>query len=147
MHDRDKIDGLKKLIDVKAQTLYTLMTTAMTWWVSSVVFCGSILAGIWIKHTELAQLPFVNWFCSIVLMFLLSIVIFGVWLSITFAKLGCDIKDLRSQLASIAKVDAYHARLRDFEYKFLPGATLIGTSSFVLITVTWIGIWYFIVHS
>ena len=146
MDDRDKIDALEKLIDVKAHTLYILMTTGMTWWVSSVVFCGSILAGTWIKHAELAQLRFINWFCSIVLIFLLSIVIFGVWLSITFGKLGRDIKELSAQLALIANIDAYHARLRDSEYKLLPGGTLLGTSSFVLIVFTWIGIWYFIVH-
>lgn len=146
MDDRDKIDALQKLIDVKVHMLCNLMTTGMTWWVSSVVFCGSILAGTWIKHQELVGLPFINWFCLIVLIFLLSIVLFGVWLSITFGKLGCDIKELKAQLALIANIGSYHARLRDSEYKFLRGGTLLGTSSFVLIAVTWIGIWYFIAH-
>ncbi len=124
---------IQKAIDTHMATLNLMGTTGMTWWVSSVVFCGSILGGTWLKHTELEGLRYRSWFFAIVLIFFLSIVVYGIWLAATFNKIGAEVERLRILLPTPA--------LSNAEFSLFWGGTIVGTSSFLLIAITWIGIW------
>jgi ATP/ADP translocase len=124
---------LQKAIDNHMLTISLLSTTGMTWWVSSVVFCGSILGGTWLKHDELAKLHYQTWFFLIVLVFFCSIATYGIWLALTFRILNRELVQLRLQLSA--------PHLSNRELSLFEGATWIGTSSFLLIALTWLAIW------
>jgi hypothetical protein len=148
MENKDKINALEKLLSLKSQTLHTMMMAAMTWWVSSIVFCGSILAGTWIKRPELVQYSFTKWlFFGIGLIFFVLVLAFGFWLSHTFKHLCRDIKELRTQFALRADINIHNSQLRDSEYRIIRGGTAIGTCCFFLIIVAWLALWLSPQHS
>ena len=54
-------DLLTTLLQKKLDFVTTLANIGMTWWVSSVVFCGSILAAVWVYRKEVASSPLFIW--------------------------------------------------------------------------------------
>jgi hypothetical protein len=114
----------------KLDFLNTAAASSMTWWVSSVVFCGAILAGVWLNRHKLEHrthrlILFVVVFC-----FFVSIIAYGILMMIYTCKLGPEI----SQLATPAGLpsDFFRRELRTFHF-----AMIWGTLSFVLIAIVW----------
>lgn len=48
-------ETLRFLIEQKTTYLNSVVNVCMLWWVSSIVFYGSILAAMWLKQTELKK--------------------------------------------------------------------------------------------
>jgi hypothetical protein len=70
-------ESLRKVLEAKTAYLSTVVSACMLWWVSSVVFCGSVLSSVYVKRREVKRLRHVDWFLGIVAFFFLSIVVFG----------------------------------------------------------------------
>ncbi len=71
---------LNIILQHKLSFLDTMSNVAMLWWVSSVVFCGYIIAAVWMKRDEIEKKDFpLPWFFFIVFAFFFSIVVFGGW--------------------------------------------------------------------
>ena len=125
---------LNLLLSQKIQSLNTIATVGMTWWVSSVVFCGSILAGVWLKRQEVAHAAYFGWLRVILGFFFFSVVIFGIWLAVVAQGIDAESRALISQIGG-----------RDVGVSWMSlGITvgvLIGTTSFVLVTAMWFVLW------
>jgi len=105
-----------------------LATTGMTWWVSSVVLCGSILGAVWLKRNELIRSDhFKNLGIGLILFFL-SIVIYGVWMIY-----GMYL--LESETSAVLKSLKIQSSLSGF--KTIQVAYAVGTTSFIFITILW----------
>jgi hypothetical protein len=128
-------DRIQNAISAKIAFGQTTVTAAMTWWVSSVVFCGSIIAGAWLKEAEIHQLGTMARcvLCSIVLVFFLSVVTFGFLTARAFQRLAREIGELRTSLVTAPDQSTGRA----WEFDFAAKATYLGTSSFLLIALTW----------
>ena len=128
-------DRIQNAISAKIAFGLTTVTAAMTWWVSSVVFCGSIIAGAWLKKAELHQLstPARAIFCGISLIFFLSVVTFGFLTARAFRRLAREIGELRGSLVPAPDQPTGRA----WEFDFAARATYLGTTSFFLIAATW----------
>ena len=127
----------EQMIQGKIALGQTIITAAMTWWVSSVVFCASIIAGTWLKRADIYQLRTVArlLFCVIVFLFFVSVVAFGILTYRAFRRLGREIGELRAFLKKSTMSSE-----RAWEFDFAATATALGTSSFILIALTWFGI-------
>lgn len=104
--------------------------TGMLWWASSVVFCASILAAAWIKRSELIELHkgYLLWLWAIVLCFFGTIVFYGIWIT-------SRIMNLQSEVEQLLKDVDFSISMSEFDTLIM--AHYIGTSSFILVFITW----------
>ena len=115
-------------LEQKVTSLGTLANVCVTWWVSSVVFCGSILAAVWINRGELVESNVIGWLGFFLFMFFLSIIGFGILVIVYLCRLHRELKRNHK---------GYFSR----EIKFFIWAMSVGTSSFILILVGWLCLW------
>lgn len=124
---------LRIMVEKNLSLLETLISACMFWWVSSVVFCGSLLAGIWKKETEIKKMPIFHWFFFVATVFIGSVVCFGFCVVRTSFKLESETeKFLELTKMNIDALSGF-AALREGMY--------FGTSSFVLVLITLVGMW------
>ena len=127
-------DSWRKRLDGKIAFLTTVINACMLWWVSSVVFCGSVLSTTYVKRKEILKLRNLNWFIFIVAFFILTIVAFGCGLGWLMYLERLQTAELLGKLKLPA--DGYK-----LEYQIFEWGLCLGTSSFVLVFITWVGIW------
>jgi hypothetical protein len=129
---------VQKIIDGKIAIGQSIISAAMTWWVSSVVFCASVVAATWLRRADVHALSFAvrALFCGVVLVFFVSVVAFGVLTYRTFRRLAREVGELRTSLGTADKGKIERA----WEFDFAATATGVGTTSFLLITLIWFGI-------
>ncbi len=127
---------LTMLLQRKLTYVDTMTSAAMLWWVSSVVFCGYIISGIWTKRSEVIKLRAFHWFFFVIFVFFFSVVVFGGW--IIYAT-NC-LQHEAAQLLGLLNVSFRFL----FEFTAIKYGTLIGTTSFVLVTVTWVSMWIYL---
>ena len=48
-------DNPRFLLEQKIASLNTVANVSMTWWVSSIVFCGAIFAAVWLYRGDLFE--------------------------------------------------------------------------------------------
>lgn len=114
------------LLEQKISSMNTAGTVCMTWWVSSVVFCGSILAAIWLKKSEIATSRFLLFGLSFVLtIFFIGVVLFGI----------AAIQYLKRLTVDLSKLAYGNVFLTEVTYFIW--AMKIGTWSFGLILSAW----------
>lgn len=124
----------KFLIEQKMHIYQTVGNVSMTWWASSILFCASILASVWLKRDLISALPYFGLLGGVLATFFLSLVVFGVCLYVY----ACDLQsDLEVSLRKI------HASSRSFdpELDLLKRGILDATSSFILIAGAWLVLW------
>jgi len=137
--DKEKNETLRFLIEQKLSSMNTAGNVCMTWWVSSVVFCGSILAAVWLQRSELAKAGgFLLGGLSLVLtVFFAGTVLFGV-VAIKY------LKKFRRDICKLTK-GLNRGRVFQTEVTYFIGAMEIGTWSFALVFVAWVilcvGLW------
>lgn len=130
---------LGTLLEQKLQLLNTIANVGMLWWVSSVVFCGSILGAIWINRHEVAGAPFFGWLSVLLGVFFFSIVLFGVCMIIATGAIRYEVESI------IEAVDlAKHSRHVGFLTVQIGYA--IGTTSFLIVTIIWALLWKTIIQ-
>jgi hypothetical protein len=121
--------------------LELIATLGMTWWVSATVLCASIIWGVWTKRGDLRgfRAGARHGFFALVLSFLLSVMVFGVVLiSIT--------NGLGTELERVCTIDVSSGGCGSNDASSLKVAMVwgfaIGTSSFLVTTIAWIGVWF-----
>lgn len=83
------------LIPKKLDFAINMGIVGITWWVSSVVFCGSIFAGVWLQRAELTANPTALFWLGVgVMAFLASVVAFGLFLFWVARRLARETRDL-----------------------------------------------------
>jgi hypothetical protein len=124
------------LVAGKLDTLRLLGETGMLWWVSSSALVTAMLGGVWLKREALSQIRsrrLVVGLCVLIGWFILSIVVYGgrsIWAVISISR---DVSDICAA-ASLPCADVF---LSDFS--MARDGYVIGTTTFILALVAWIG--------
>jgi hypothetical protein len=128
-------DSVKFLIERKIDFLNSVAQVCVIWWASSVVFCGSILAGVWAKREELKERKLLHSLGFVLLVFFSSIVVSGyIAISRYLRNVQKEIADLTKQLGF--QDEFFHTEVSSFE-----SAMWAGISSFVIVWAAWIFMW------
>lgn len=127
-------EALRFLLERKLDFLKEIAQACMLWWVSSVVFCGTVIAAVWSKWEKLKEQKVIRWLGIVLCVFFSSIVAFG-YLVIVY------LWNLEIELADVAK--KLNLPDRNFQYELLTFRRAIwaGTSSFILVWIAWILMW------
>lgn len=127
-------DETRFLLGQKLAYANTLASVCMTWWVSSIVFCGSILAAVWLYRNELINSGMIHLLGVLLSLFFAGIVIFGAQITWNYLpKLG---KDLSSLPKKSNGDDFFSTEFSTFKWSMV-----IGTISFLFILGVWIILW------
>ncbi len=70
-------DTIRFLIEQKVSFINAASSVCMSWWVTSTLFSGSILATVWAKRNQIIEKGLVHWLGWILSVFFSSIVIYG----------------------------------------------------------------------
>ena len=122
------------LLEQKLASLNAVANMCMTWWVSSVVFCGSILAGVWLQREEIVKSGVLFALGLTLSVFFAGVVAFGavIWRKYLPA-LGGELSDLAR---SSGVGGSFSNELSTFRW-----GMGIGTGSFFFILVVWLILW------
>ncbi|HEY0097870.1 MAG TPA: hypothetical protein VGB76_02850 [Pyrinomonadaceae bacterium] len=121
-------------IEQKLSSLHTAGIVCITWWVTLVVFCGTILAATWLHKEKLVQTTPMKWTLFAVLtIFFLGAVGFGVLVIAYLRKFKGDVARFPE--------NSNEGRLFNTELGFFQGGMWIGTVSFILILMAWVVFW------
>ena len=127
---------LQIMLQKNLDFLATLLSACMTWWVSSVVFCGSLIAGIWLKKDDIKKMgSYFHWFFFVASVFVASVVCFGFWVVWVSSRLEGEHDQIIDMLKAGSGLHVEFAALRE--------GMILGTSSFVLVLITIIGLWIY----
>jgi len=125
---------LNTLLEQKLELLNTIANVGMTWWVSSIVFCGSALGAIWLKRHEIAAAPFFGWLGLFLGVFFVSIVLFGVWMVIATSILQSETNAILEALKIVKHKNHIGFLAVQLGYA-------LGTTSFIIVTIIWVVMW------
>ena len=124
----------KILLEKKFELLNVIAITGMTWWVSSIVFCGTALGIIWTKRSDIINAPFFGWLSLLLGVFFTSIVFFGVWMMFI-------VSELEIEVINIMHVLKIKEDVSNIGFTALWGGYLIGSTSFTIVTILWALMW------
>lgn len=128
------METLQILLEQKFIFLNTIANVGMTWWVSSIVFCGSVLGGIWLKKKEVVDMAHFGLLGFFLGVFFASIVLFGILMIFVTIELQTEIELLQEQLKVIGHRDHVGFLAMKFGYG-------LGATSFVLVLFIWAFMW------
>ena len=120
---------METMMAAKLRFLETMASVGMSWWVSGVVFCATVLAVFWLKREVVVTVPFFHLLCVTLTVFYASIVFFGLFISWEAWQLEKEVRRTFGDTAAGATFETV-------EYGYL-----IGTTSFALIATCWLGLW------
>ncbi|HEY0428592.1 MAG TPA: hypothetical protein VGC76_12495 [Pyrinomonadaceae bacterium] len=137
----NKDETLHFLLGQKLIYLNTIAKVCMSWWVSSIVFCGTILAAVWLRRGELVDSGIINYLGFFVGCFFLSFIGFGIAALYYLFKFRDKISELiappnSSQTQTDSKqisADAFNIEIHS-----IMCGILIGIVTFILILIVWI---------
>ena len=122
------------LLGRKLDYASTLANVCMTWWVSSLVFCGSIFAAVWIAKDDLITAKLLAPLGIFIALFFAGLAFFGG--QITWGYL----RKLRDDLSSLPKkVD--EENFLSTELSTFRWSMTTGTVSFIFIFIAWNVFW------
>src|SRR5262245_1029046 len=117
--------------------LNATINICVIWWSAGTAFSATILGAAWRYRKEMEkEVPALDWLCGLIQFFYLSLVTFGAWVIYVSERS----KDLIARDVTDLALEADRNALY-FEFFALQIGMVIGTSSFVLIAVSWIGLW------
>lgn len=127
---------LISLIQGKFDFLKTIATIGMTWWLSSVVFCGSIIGSVWIKRRDVRRAPrLFRWLSVGLTLFFLGIAGFGAFAMWTVRKLQAE----TMQLIRMLQPWKSGVPVPDFvEFEGVYYGMGLATVTFVFVAIAWI---------
>ena len=129
----EKNETLRFVLEQKISFTNMLGNVCMTWWVSSVVFCGSILAAVWLNKQELAASGVIGWLGFVLFFFFATVVCFGILVIRYLDKLQKEISTLAKELN--------HEGFFSNELSIFKLGMIDGTSSFALVLIVWVILW------
>lgn len=125
------------LIEQKLTYLNTVAKVCMSWWVSSIVFCGTILAAVWLRRAELVDSGIIKLLGIAVAGFFASFIYFGITAIWCLNKLKTEISDLIKSLKSANSKQIPETAFK-IEIDSIKRAIEIGIGTFILILIVWI---------
>ena len=127
---------LELLLTHKFSTLDLMANTSMLWWVSSIVFCATIIATVYTHRAELCKLPHIHWVCLLITLFFLTFPAYGCWIIYSSQQIQSELMVLLKEV----KRDAVGLH----EFKVLRVGLCFGMINFILIFCAWGWLWYLI---
>lgn len=121
---------IRLLIEQKITFVNAAVNAGMLWWVSSIVFCGSVFAAVWMKRADLRKEKVFDWTRRIISIFFLAIASFG-FLAI------CFIEKEKTEISSLAAGLKYQGNFFGTELQVFQYAMAIGAISFLFLFVAW----------
>jgi hypothetical protein len=129
-------ETIRFLIEQKITYINSIVNVCMLWWVSSVVFYGSVLAAVWLKQAELKKKKLILNLLGLTLSVLfLATAAFGVLVINYSLYIQKDIDTLVTNLGG--PYNFFNTELTGFRR-----AMGFGIGSFILITLIWIWFWF-----
>lgn len=139
---------VQNMISGNSAYLSTFTDMAILWWVSSTVFCGGIIGTVFARRSEIRILPTKHrsmLFYCVTLLFL-TIIFYGFYCCYSMSVLKYDTERLILIIFNISSIqEEINFSLVAYDI-FIVGCA-IGTSSFVLVLVVWICLWFLIAKS
>jgi hypothetical protein len=136
-------ETIRFLIEQKMSYVTSTVHVCMSWWVSSIVFCSSVLAAVWLQQAELQKQPHYLKGLGIVLFaFFFVIAYFGYLVTRRLSAVQSEIAALAEKLKYVpvrSEKNFFHTEIRTFQMSMW-----LGSSSFALIFLIWIIFWYFL---
>jgi hypothetical protein len=126
-------ETLRALLEHKLSFLETVAQTTMAWWVSSIVFCATVIAIFWGRREDVVTLPGLNLVCSLVSVFLFSFPIYAAWVVYGTHQIRLETQHILTQLGQPTDLL--------FEFTGVEVAVSIGGIVFSLMFFTWIYVW------
>ena len=124
---------LKILLDHKLSFLDTIAQTSMLWWVSSIVFCCTIIAVLWHRREDIIKIPGLNMVCFLITVLLASFPVYAIWVILGTNKIEYETKYILKTLE--LPTDLL------FEFTGIKIALFIGGTTFFLVLIAWLWIW------
>ena len=132
--DEDKRFLLGRKLDYAS----TLANVCMLWWVSSLVFSGSIFAAVWFEREKLVASRIIHPLGVFLSLFFLGVAFFGYRITRHYL---CDLaRDLSDYPAKVN--DKNIEEFLDTELSIFRWSMGAGTVSFAFILLMWIVFWY-----
>lgn len=129
-------ENVRFLLGQKISHFNTVSHVCMSWWVSSIVFCGSILAAVWFNRSDLMQSGIFPILGFVVAFFFLSFIWFGTVINRYLTRLDKDIsfliKKLKPNVSKLNPDCAFGAETHSIKW-----GIRIGISTFILILLAW----------
>lgn len=129
----DEKKYLELFITHKFSMLDLLANTSMLWWVSSIVFCATIIAAVFTHKEKLCKLPHIHFACFLVTLFFLTFPAYGFWI------IYCS-NQIQSELLLLLK-EANRDTVGLYEFETLRGGLLFGMINFILVFLAWCWLW------
>ena len=125
---------LKLLLERNFIFVEQIASTTMTWWVSSIVFCATILGLSWWHRDRLALLPFLHIVCGVIFLFLLSFPAYAflIWHGVDMFE-----SEIKLLLASAKAINHLPP-----SFQVIKIAVLMGALCFCGCLVLWILVWH-----
>lgn len=119
------------LLERKLEYASTMGNVCMTWWVSSLVFCGTIFAAVWVERVPLRAAG-ISWALGIFIsLFFLGLVAFGVQIRVVYLRnIGKDLEGLPTY--------GGHKHVLSTELSTFRWSMNIGIFSFLFILIAWV---------
>jgi len=134
--EKEGDENIRFLLGQKLSFLNTAAKVCMSWWVSSIVFCGTILAVVWFKRGEFE--PGILTLLSIaVTIFFASFILFGMSAIWHLREFEAGINNFIGKL----KLDDSKQIFTDVfkhEINSIRRGIIIGIGSFILVLIVWI---------
>ena len=132
-------ETIQFLLKHKLSYLNTVATVCMSWWVSSIVFCGTILAAVWLKRGDLVKSDIILPLGGVVAFFFLTFICFGICALIHLGKFRDDISTLSGKLKPEG-LKPFFSNIFKREINSIWWGILIGITTFILI----LGVWFYL---
>ena len=126
-------DTARFLFEQKIKCVNTIGNVCMSWYVSTVVFYGTILAVVWWNRQDLTNSKVILWLGCLLTVFFIGVLYYG----ITFIKY---LNRLDEQISEFTK-QLEHEGFFSHEIFTFKRAMLIGTLSFGIILLAWLVLW------
>jgi len=127
-----ELETIRHLLEQKVSYVNAIGNVSMLWWVTSVVFCVSILATVWKNRRDLVEEKWAVWLVGIAGSGLfLGIIFYGISVILYLDSIERELSELAVSLS--AKADFFSTDIWLFRR-----AMQIGTSSFAGVLILWI---------
>lgn len=140
--ENEELELVRMLAENKLEVLRMIGNVGMLWWVSAVVFCGTIVGVAWYYRDQILTLQEarIRALFIVVSLFFVSIVVYGIWTVYGVYLLESDFQLLMSAHGANPVWD------QRSEFVFVRVAYSIGTTSFIIVTFLWMGLYFLIMQ-
>jgi uncharacterized membrane protein YgdD (TMEM256/DUF423 family) len=123
---------VKILIQEKLSFLNTVANSYMLWWVSSILFCGSVLSTVWVKQKDILKIKNkgIDIFFNIANFLFILIIGFGIFGVIGLSK-------VKSEYDLLIESIGIPMDVTNFEFPSIQIGIIMGTTSFFFVLIIW----------